>query len=70
MNTFKDVVHQVCMAITLTNIVPTTVKIAHVTFRMEPVLHASQDGLANSAIGELFFSYNISKSVSNMHLVL
>lgn len=70
MNTFKDVVHQVCMAITVTYVVPTTVKIAHVTFRMEPVLHASRDGPGNSAIEELFFLYDISKSVSNMHLVL
>lgn len=70
MKTFKDVVHQVCMAITVTSVVPTTVKIAHVTFRMEPVLHASRDGPGNSAIEELFFLYNISKSVSNMHLVL
>lgn len=55
------------MAITATNVVSTTVKIAHVTFRMEPVLHASRDGPGRSAIEELFFSYNISKSVSNMH---
>lgn len=52
MNTFKDVDHQVCMAITVTSVVPTTVKIAHVTFRMEPVLHASRDGPGNSAIEE------------------
>lgn len=69
MNTFKDVVHQVCMAITVTNVVPTTVKIAHVTFRME-LVPASRDGPGRSAIEELFFSYNIYKSVSNMHLVL
>lgn len=55
------------MAITVTNIVPTNVKIAHGTFRMEPVLPASWDGPGISAIEELFFSYNISKSVSNMH---
>lgn len=58
------------MAITVTSVVPTTVKIAHVTFRMEPVLHASRDGLGNSAIEELFFSYNIYKCFRNMHLVL
>lgn len=58
------------MAITVTSVVPSTVKIAHVTYKMEPVLPASLDGLGNSAIEELYFSYNISKCVSNMHLVL
>lgn len=58
------------MAKTVTSVVPTTVKIAHVTFRMELVLPASWDGPGNCAIEELFFSYNISKSVPNMHLIL
>lgn len=44
------------MAITVTYVVSTTVKVAHVTFRMEPVLPASPDGLGKSAIEELFFS--------------
>lgn len=46
------------------------VKIVYVIFRMEFVLLVSWDGLGDFVIEELFFLYNIFKSVLNMYLIL
>lgn len=51
-------------------VVSIIVKVVYVIFRMEFVLFVSWDGLGNFVIEELFFLYNIFKSVLNMYLVL
>lgn len=58
------------MVIIVINVVLIIVKIVYVIFRMEFVLCVSWDGLGNFVIEELFFLYNIFKSVLNMYLVL
>lgn len=58
------------MVIIVMFVVLIIVKIVNVIFRMEFVLYVSWDGLGRFVIEDLFFLYNIFKSVLNMYLVL